>query len=420
MNLLLHGIGDEDARQPDRRRRRARRDPGDALRDGAHQSAVRPQVVDDDRQRRGRGRARGPRRRARRLLGDDLEQAAQLRPARQDAARRSTAAPRWSCPTTCCSRAARARRSAGGCSTSATCTRCCGCRPASSTPRASRRTCCSSTASRRAETPWTSELWVYDLRTNMHFTLKQNPLRAEHLDDFVDAFSAGRPRERASSPSASTGSPTTSSSRATRRTSTSPGSDDSLEDTENLPPPEVIAQEIVEDLEAALVEFSAVAKSLAEKRNRVSTARAVADDRSRALKSAPLRPKIRGNSLPKRRALNQRSHRSCRSRPRGQPSQPSHRRARGRARLLRSGRRRRRARRHPRARSDPRRAGAARRELGLLLPRRRGHLAAPRGDGARDAGAQGRRARVHALERACRRTASQPGSTCASTGTAAS
>ena len=29
-----------------------------------------------------------------------------------------------------------------------------------------------------AETPWTRELWVYDLRTNMHFTLKQNPLRA--------------------------------------------------------------------------------------------------------------------------------------------------------------------------------------------------------------------------------------------------
>ena len=34
------------------------------------------------------------------------------------------------------------------CCTSATSTRCCGCRPASSTPRASRRTCCSSTASR--------------------------------------------------------------------------------------------------------------------------------------------------------------------------------------------------------------------------------------------------------------------------------
>lgn len=38
--------------------------------------------------------------------------------------------------------------------------------------------------------------------------------------------------------------------------------DDSLEDMENLPPPEVIAREIAEDLEAALVEFSAIAESL--------------------------------------------------------------------------------------------------------------------------------------------------------------
>jgi type I restriction enzyme M protein len=37
--------------------------------------------------------------------------------------------------------------------------------------------------------------------------------------------------------------------------------DDSLEDTDNLPPPEVIAQEIVEDLEAGLAEFAAVARS---------------------------------------------------------------------------------------------------------------------------------------------------------------
>ena len=32
---------------------------------------------------------------------------------------------------------------------------------------------------------------------------------------------------------------------------------------ENLPPPDVIAQEIVEDLEAALAEFAAIAESLA-------------------------------------------------------------------------------------------------------------------------------------------------------------
>ena len=39
--------------------------------------------------------------------------------------------------------------------------------------------------------------------------------------------------------------------------------DESLEDTDNLPPPEAIAAEIVEDWTAALAEFAAVAESLA-------------------------------------------------------------------------------------------------------------------------------------------------------------
>ncbi len=45
------------------------------------------------------------------------------------------------------------------------------------------------------ERPWTERLWVYDLRTNMHFTLKQNRLRREHLDDFVNAYAPGKPRD---------------------------------------------------------------------------------------------------------------------------------------------------------------------------------------------------------------------------------
>ena len=47
-----------------------------------------------------------------------------------------------------------------------------------------------------SETPWTKELWVYDLRTNQHFTLKQNPLRREHLEDFVAAYKPEARHER--------------------------------------------------------------------------------------------------------------------------------------------------------------------------------------------------------------------------------
>ena len=41
-----------------------------------------------------------------------------------------------------------------------------------------------------SETPWTRDVWVYDLRTNKHFTLKRNPLTRSDLDEFVAAYSA--------------------------------------------------------------------------------------------------------------------------------------------------------------------------------------------------------------------------------------
>ncbi len=41
-----------------------------------------------------------------------------------------------------------------------------------------------------SETPWTKKLWIYDLRTNMHFTLKTDPLKREDLDEFVKCYHA--------------------------------------------------------------------------------------------------------------------------------------------------------------------------------------------------------------------------------------
>ncbi len=113
-----------------------------------------------------------------------------------------------------------------------------------------------------SETPSTRALWVYDLRTNQHFTLKQNPLRREHLQDFVDAFSPDDRRARAESERFKR----FTYDELLQRDKVSLDlvwlRDESLEDLDNLPPPKVIAQEIVEDLEAALAEFAAVAESL--------------------------------------------------------------------------------------------------------------------------------------------------------------
>ena len=44
-----------------------------------------------------------------------------------------------------------------------------------------------------SETPWTRELWIYDLRTNRRFTLKTSPLTRVDLDDFVACYNLGSP-----------------------------------------------------------------------------------------------------------------------------------------------------------------------------------------------------------------------------------
>jgi len=113
-----------------------------------------------------------------------------------------------------------------------------------------------------SETPWTKEVWIYDLRTNQHFTLKQNPLRREHLDDFVAVYKPEARQEREETERFHCFTYEELLQRDKVSLDITWLRDESLEDMDNLPPPEVIAQEIVEDLEAALAEFAAIAESL--------------------------------------------------------------------------------------------------------------------------------------------------------------
>jgi type I restriction enzyme M protein len=113
------------------------------------------------------------------------------------------------------------------------------------------------------ERPWTERLWVYDFRTNQHFTLKQNQLRREHLQDFVDCYLPGKSRsERVETDRFRPFTYDELVARDKANLDLAWLKDDSLEDLDNLPAPEVIAREIVEDLTAALVEFEAVAAAL--------------------------------------------------------------------------------------------------------------------------------------------------------------
>ncbi|KAA0961496.1 SAM-dependent DNA methyltransferase [Microbacterium sp. ANT_H45B] len=128
-----------------------------------------------------------------------------------------------------------------------------------------------------AEIPWTRRLWVYDLRTNKHFTLKKSPLRRRDLDDFVQASLPGDPREeRTESERWKSFTYDELTARDKVNLDITWLRDDSLEDADSLPAPEIIAREIVEDLTAALVEFEAVAASL-ESRMGLAAADAAGD-----------------------------------------------------------------------------------------------------------------------------------------------
>lgn len=47
-----------------------------------------------------------------------------------------------------------------------------------------------------SETPWTSSLWIYDLRTNQHFTLKTDPLTRSRLHEIVQRYYPDNRHER--------------------------------------------------------------------------------------------------------------------------------------------------------------------------------------------------------------------------------
>jgi type I restriction enzyme M protein len=112
------------------------------------------------------------------------------------------------------------------------------------------------------EKPWTAKLWIYDLRTNLHFTLKENTLKRSDLDDFVACFNPKSRTDRKESDRFKG----FTYEELTKRDKVNLDifwlKDDALEESANLPDPEVIAADIAADLEAALEQFAAIAEDL--------------------------------------------------------------------------------------------------------------------------------------------------------------
>ena len=113
-----------------------------------------------------------------------------------------------------------------------------------------------------SETPWTRDLWIYDLRTNQHFTLKTNLLTRAHLDDFVSCYHAADRTQRVESEWFRRFTYEELTQRDKANLDIFWLRDESLEDSENLPPPDVIAEEIMEDLRAALEQLEEIATDL--------------------------------------------------------------------------------------------------------------------------------------------------------------
>ena len=116
----------------------------------------------------------------------------------------------------------------------------------------------------------THEVWYYDYRTNIHHTLKRKPLRFDDLAEFITCYNPENRQKRKA-----TWHPEKNPDGRWRkyayaeliaRDKTSLDlfwlKDDSLADLDNLPEPEILAEEIIDNIEAGLNNFRAVIAAL--------------------------------------------------------------------------------------------------------------------------------------------------------------
>ena len=121
-----------------------------------------------------------------------------------------------------------------------------------------------------SKTPWTKEIWYYDYRTNVHHTLKKKPLRFEDLQEFIACYNPLNRHARKeswneqSNPEGRWRKFTFDQIIARDKTSLDIFwlKDKSLADLDNLPEPDVLAGEIIENLEAGLNSFREIAAAL--------------------------------------------------------------------------------------------------------------------------------------------------------------
>ncbi|WP_292388018.1 HsdM family class I SAM-dependent methyltransferase [Methanosarcina sp. UBA5] len=112
---------------------------------------------------------------------------------------------------------------------------------------------------------WTKEVWIYDYRTNVHHTLKKNPMKYSDLEDFIKCYNPENRHSRKETWSEE--SPEGrfrkfSYDEIVARDKTNLDifwlKDESLADLDNLPDPDILANEIIENMEASLASFKEI------------------------------------------------------------------------------------------------------------------------------------------------------------------
>ena len=110
--------------------------------------------------------------------------------------------------------------------------------------------------------PWTKEVWFYDYRTNIHHTLKKKPMRLADLEDFINCYNPANRHQRQETWSEDNPDGRWrkySYEEIIARDKTNLDifwlKDDTLTDLDNLPDPDILAGEIVDNIEAGLASF---------------------------------------------------------------------------------------------------------------------------------------------------------------------
>lgn len=118
--------------------------------------------------------------------------------------------------------------------------------------------------------PWTKEVWYYDYRTNVHHTLKKHPMRLGDLQDFIQCYNPENRHDRKetwheeNNPDGRWRKFSYEELIARDKTSLDLFwlKDKSLSDLDNLPEPDELAEEIIDNLEAGLNSFREILGAL--------------------------------------------------------------------------------------------------------------------------------------------------------------